>query len=114
MKSNRFAKRLRRDATLAEQKLWQQLRNRRLAGVKFRRQMPIGPYVVDFISLEQGLVIEVDGSQHGTQANQIHDKARTAYLNQQGFRVIRVWNNDVLGRLNSALDFILLSLHQSD
>ena len=114
MESNRFAKRLRRDATLAEQKLWQQLRNRRLAGVKFRRQMPIGPYVVDFISLEQGLVIEVDGSQHGTQANQIHDKARTAYLNQQGFRVIRVWNNDVLGRLNSALDFILLSLHQSD
>ncbi|MBL0644754.1 endonuclease domain-containing protein [Aeromonas veronii] len=114
MGSNRVAKRLRRDATQAEQKLWQQLRNRRLAGLKFRRQMPIGPYVVDFICLEQGLIIEVDGSQHGTQANQIHDETRTAYLNQQGFRVIRVWNNDVLGRLNSALDFILLSLHQSD
>lgn len=114
MESNLFAKRLRRDATQAEQKLWQQLRNRRLAGLKFRRQMPVGPYVVDFICLEQGLVIEVDGSQHRTQANQIHDKARAAYLNQQGFRVIRVWNNDVLGRLNSVLDFILLSLHQSD
>ena len=114
MESNLFAKRLRRDATQAEQKLWQQLRNRRLAGLKFRRQMPIGPYVVDFICLEQGLVIEVDGSQHRTQANQIHDKARAAYLNQQGFRVIRVWNNDVLGRLNSVLDFILLSLRQSD
>lgn len=114
MESNLFAKRLRRDATLAEQKLWQQLRSRRLAGLKFRRQMPIGPYVVDFICLEQGLVIEVDGSQHGTQTNQMHDEARTAYLNQQGFRVIRVWNNDVLGRLNSVLNFILLSLHQSD
>jgi very-short-patch-repair endonuclease len=114
MESNRFAKRLRRDATLAEQKLWQQLRNRRLAGVKFRRQMPIGLYVVDFICLEQGLVIEVDGSQHDEQVNQIHDETRTAYLNQQGFRVIRVWNNDVLSRLNSVLDFILLSLRQSD
>ncbi|HHQ4695661.1 endonuclease domain-containing protein [Aeromonas veronii] len=110
MESNRFAKRLRRDATLAEQKLWQHLRNRRLAGVKFRRQMPIGPYVVDFISLEQGLVIEVDGSQHGTQANQIHDEARTAYLNQQGFRVIRVWNNDVLSQMEVVLAHIWLSL----
>ena len=110
MESNRVAKRLRRDATQAEQKLWQQLRNRRLAGLKFRRQMPIGPYVVDFISLEQGLVIEVDGSQHGTLANQMHDEARTAYLNQQGFRVIRVWNNDVLSRMEVVLAHIWLSL----
>ncbi|MCF3097018.1 endonuclease domain-containing protein [Aeromonas australiensis] len=110
MESNGFAKRLRRDATLAEQKLWQQLRNHRLAGVKFRRQMPIGPYVVDFICLEQGLIIEVDGSQHGIQTNQMHDKARTAYLNQQGFRVIRVWNNDVLSRMEVVLTHIWLSL----
>ncbi|MFB2874478.1 endonuclease domain-containing protein [Aeromonas jandaei] len=110
MESNLFAKRLRRDATQAEQKLWQQLRNRRLAGLKFRRQMPIGPYVVDFICLEQGLIIEVDGSQHGTQANQMHDEARTAYLNQQGFRVIRVWNNDVLSRMEVVLAHIWLSL----
>ncbi len=110
MESNLFAKRLRRDATQAEQKLWQQLRNRRLAGLKFRRQMPIGPYVVDFICLEQGLVIEVDGSQHGTLANQMHDEARTAYLNQQGFQVIRVWNNDVLSRMEVVLAHIWLSL----
>ncbi|HHQ4689078.1 endonuclease domain-containing protein [Aeromonas veronii] len=110
MESNLFAKRLRRDATQAERKLWQQLRNRRLAGLKFRRQMPIGPYVVDFICLEQGLIIEVDGSQHGTQANQMHDEARTAYLNQQGFRVIRVWNNDVLSRMEVVLAHIWLSL----
>ncbi|HDZ8980580.1 endonuclease domain-containing protein [Aeromonas veronii] len=110
MESNRVAKRLRRDATQAEQKMWQQLRNRRLAGLKFRRQMPIGPYVVDFICLEQGLIIEVDGSQHGTLANQMHDEARTAYLNQQGFRVIRVWNNDVLSRMEVVLAHIWLSL----
>ncbi|MGY3882960.1 endonuclease domain-containing protein [Aeromonas veronii] len=110
MESNRVAKRLRRDATQAEQKLWQQLRNRRLTGLKFRRQMPIGPYVVDFICLEQGLIIEVDGSQHGTLANQMHDEARTAYLNQQGFRVIRVWNNDVLSRMEVVLAHIWLSL----
>ncbi|WP_447751102.1 endonuclease domain-containing protein [Aeromonas veronii] len=72
--------------------------------------MPIGPYVVDFICLEQGLVIEVDGSQHGTQTNQMHDEARTAYLNQQGFRVIRVWNNDVLSRMEVVLAHIWLSL----
>ena len=110
MESNRVAKRLRRDATQAEQKMWQQLRNRRLAGLKFRRQMPIGPYVVDFICLEQGLVIEVDGSQHGTQTNQMHDEARTGYLNQQGFRVIRVWNNDVLSRMEVVLAHIWASL----
>ena len=110
MESNLFAKRLRRDATQAEQKLWQQLRSRRLAGLKFRRQMPIGPYVVDFICLEQGLVIEVDGSQHEKLANQMHDEARTAYLNQQGFRVIRVWNNDVLNRMEVVLAHIWLSL----
>jgi len=88
-----FAKRMRREATLAEQKLWLQLRDRRLAGVKFRRQMPIGPYIVDFIS---------PGRQH--------DGARTAYLNQQGFRVIRVWNNDVLSRMEAVLKLLLLSL----
>ncbi|MEH8199529.1 endonuclease domain-containing protein [Aeromonas allosaccharophila] len=76
--------------------------------------LPIGPYVVDFICLEQGLVIEVDGSQHDEQAARKHDETRTAYLNQQGFRVIRVWNNDVLGRLNAVLDLIRLSLRQAD
>ncbi|WP_324005760.1 endonuclease domain-containing protein [Aeromonas hydrophila] len=110
MRTHPFAKRMRREATLAEQKLWLQLRDRRLAGVKFRRQMPIGPYIVDFISLEQRLIIEVDGSQHNEPAGRQYDDARTAYLNQQGFRVIRVWNNDVLSRMDVVLAHIWLSL----
>ena len=110
MRTHPFAKRMRREATLAEQKLWLQLRDRRLAGVKFRRQMPIGPYIVDFISLEQKLIIEVDGSQHNETAGRQNDGARTAYLNQQGFRVIRVWNNDVLSRMEAVLKLLLLSL----
>ncbi|MFH7525528.1 endonuclease domain-containing protein [Aeromonas sp. A5] len=110
MESNAFAKHLRHNSTLAEQRLWQQLRNRRLAGLKFRRQMPIGPYVVDFICLEQGLVIEVDGSQPNEPENQQYDAARTAYLNQAGLKVIRVWNNDVLGRMEAVLALIRLSL----
>ncbi|HHQ4702974.1 TPA: endonuclease domain-containing protein [Aeromonas hydrophila] len=110
MRTHPFAKRMRREATLAEQKLWQQLRDRRLAGVKFRRQMPIGPYIVDFISLERRLIIEVDGSQHNEPAGRHHDETRTAYLNQQGFQVIRVWNNDVLSRMEAVLAHIWLSL----
>ncbi|OBR42432.1 MULTISPECIES: endonuclease domain-containing protein [Aeromonas] len=110
MRTHPFAKRMRREATLAEQKLWLQLRDRRLAGVKFRRQMPIGPYIVDFISLEQRLIIEVDGAQHNEPAERQYDGARTTYLNQQGFRVIRVWNNDVLSRMEAVLELLLLSL----
>ena len=110
MKTHPFAKRLRVEATLAEQKLWFQLRNRRLLGLKFRRQLPIGPYIVDFVCLEQRRVIEVDGSQHRQPEGQRHDEARTAYLNREGFRVIRVWNNEVLGQMDAVLAFIRLSL----
>ena len=110
MKTHPFAKHLRTEATLAEQRLWFQLRNRRFEELKFRRQFPIGPYTVDFICLEQRLVIEVDGSQHNQQEGQQQDEARTAYLNGEGFRVIRVWNNEVLGQMDGVLAFIRLSL----
>ena len=110
MQTNPHAKRLRSEATLAEQKLWFQLRIRRFEGLKFRRQFPVGPYIVDFICLEQRLVIEVDGGQHNQPAEQFYDEARTAYLSCQGFNVIRVWNNDVLGRMNAVLAFIRQSL----
>ncbi|MGL6321427.1 DUF559 domain-containing protein [Aeromonas hydrophila] len=63
------------------------------------------------MSLEQRLIIEVDGSQHNEPAGRQYDGARTAYLNQQGFRVIRVWNNDVLNRMEAVLELLLLSLH---
>ncbi len=90
----RNARGLRREMTDAERSLWQHLRRRQLGGLKFRRQHPIGRYIVDFVCVEVGLVIEVDGGQHGVQ--QSYDESRTAWLEQRGYRVLRFWNNDVL------------------
>jgi very-short-patch-repair endonuclease len=91
-----LARILRRVPTDAEAKLWSRLRDRRLAGFKFRRQLPRGPYVLDLYCLEQKLVVEVDGGQHSEAAAQ--DAARTKYLERQGFIVVRFWNNDVLSQ----------------
>src|SRR5262252_6054822 len=88
------ARRLRRDATDAERHLWLALRDRRLTGYKFRRQRPIGPYIVDFVSIQHRLIIELDGSQH---ADNETDAARTAWLERYGWHVIGVWNNEVSG-----------------
>jgi very-short-patch-repair endonuclease len=83
------ARRLRRDATDAERRLWRILRDRRLEGYKFRRQRPIGPYVADFVSIRYRLIVEVDGSQHLDSAT---DARRTEWLERHGWRVVRVWN----------------------
>ena len=88
------ARQLRRKATDAERILWKQLRMRQLDAFKFRRQQPIGPYIVDFICLEQRLIIELDGGQHTDQAD--YDGKRTAWLKERGYRVLRYWNHDVL------------------
>lgn len=88
--------------TDAERKLWNHLRNRQLGGLKFRRQHPIGKYVVDFICFEKDIVIEVDGSQH--LENRIYDAERTECLEKQGFKVIRIWNNDVLNEIEAVLE----------
>jgi very-short-patch-repair endonuclease len=80
-----FARRLRREQTSVERKLWFALRSRRLNGFKFRRQQPIGPYIVDFVSFEARLVIELDGDQHGSTAAVAYDAARTAALAKDGF-----------------------------
>jgi len=87
------AKFLRRNATEAERKLWSLLRDRRLAGWKFRRQVPLGPYVVDFYCPAAKLVVEADGGQH---ADSRKDEIRTAWLERNGYRVKRYWNNDIL------------------
>ena len=100
------AREFRKNQTLAENKLWFVLRKRRFSQYKFRRQHVIGPYIVDFVCLKKKLVIEIDGSQHLD--NQEHDAARTFYLNQKGFRVIRFWNNQVLKEMN----FVLQKVHQ--
>jgi very-short-patch-repair endonuclease len=101
------AKRLRRDATDAETKMWQLLRGRRLAQFKFRRQTPVGGYILDFVCFERKLAIEVDGSQHFESTN---DASRDTILRREGFRVLRYWNNDVLQRPNAVLEDILAHL----
>ncbi|MBM4285441.1 MAG: endonuclease domain-containing protein [Deltaproteobacteria bacterium] len=90
--------------TDAERRLWYHLRNRRLGGCKFRRQYPVGPYIVDFICLEKNLVIEVDGGQHAE--NEAQDTERSAYLNKMGYRVVRFWNNEVLQETEAVLQAI--------
>ena|SRR5438105_4534160 len=103
LKSTRRARALRRRSTRAEWVLWLALRDRRLGGLKFTRQQPIGPYCVDFICREQRLVIEVDGGQHADSAS---DQRRDTHLNSLGYRVIRVWNNEVLGNLDGVLQML--------
>jgi very-short-patch-repair endonuclease len=102
------ARRLRRETTEAERRLWLVLRDRRLAGHKFRRQRPIGPYIADFVSIRSRLIIEIDGSQH---LDNVAGLRRTAWLERHGWRVIRVWNNDVSERLGTVAEYILNELH---
>ncbi len=101
-----FAKSLRANATDAEIMLWKLLRSRRLASMKFRRQVPIGPWIVDFFSFEQRLIVEADGSQHADSDN---DKRRDHNLSERGFRILRFWNNDILLRSQSVLEMIFCS-----
>ena len=102
-----FAKEMRSDATDAERLLWRHLRAHRFAASKFRRQQPIGHYIVDFVCLASRLIVEVDGGQHLESAR---DSGRDAWLRQQGFTVLRFWNNDVLQRTESVLEEILRHL----
>jgi very-short-patch-repair endonuclease len=88
------ARALRREATDAEARLWHALRARRLGGWRWRRQVPKGPFILDFFYAEAGLVLELDGGQHNDQA--VYDARRTAYLESLGLRVIRFWNGEVL------------------
>jgi very-short-patch-repair endonuclease len=102
------AKRMRHVPTDAESTLWRQLRAGRLADYKFKRQQPIGNFIVDFVCFSQKMVIEVDGGQHVDL--KIRDEARTAWLQAQGFRILRFWNNDVLQRRELVLKEILRQL----
>ena len=100
------AARLRRDMTDVERKLWLAVRDRRLGGFKFRRQATIGLFIVDFLCAESRLIVELDGGQHSEQA----DARRTAFLEKQGYRVIRFWNVDVIESFEGVLDMILAAL----
>jgi very-short-patch-repair endonuclease len=100
--------RLRAEMTDAEKKLWRHIRARQINGHYFRKQVEIGDYVVDFCCLKSRLVIEVDGGQHDARAAQ--DEARTRWLNGQGYRVIRFWNNEVLQNIDGVLQEVVRAL----
>lgn len=101
------ARTLRREMTEAERRLWGLIRDRRLGGAKFRRQVPMGPFIADFVSFEHRLVIEADGSQH---ADAPRDARRDAWLRANGFRVLRFWNIDILARPASVAEAILAAI----
>ena len=102
------ARRLRRDQTDVERALWFRLRDRRLNGLKFRRQVPIKSYVVDFCCESARLIIEIDGGQHVQQSEQ--DAKRTAELEAYGYLVLRFWNNDVLNNIEGVLETIVATV----
>jgi very-short-patch-repair endonuclease len=101
---NSKPRQLRQTLTDAERRMWSALRDRRLSKYKFRRQHPLGDFIVDFACTEYQLVIEVDGGQHSESAA---DTTRTAWLKSQGWRVLRFWNNDVLSNTDGVVETIL-------
>ena len=104
METIHFARELRNNMTDAEKKLWHHLKQRQIYGHKFRRQHPVGNYIADFVCLEKGLIIELDGGQHNENINA--DKIRTEFLNKQGFKVLRFWNNEVLKNIDGVKQVI--------
>ena len=101
------AKQMRSQSTDAEHRLWQVLRAHRFAGFKFRRQVPIDFYIADFVSFAERLIIELDGGQHAESAR---DERRDGFLRKQGFRVLRIWNNDLFTNEEGVAELILSAL----
>ena len=110
MEQREFAKHLRCHMTECENKLWRHLRAHRLNGEKFRRQQPIGPYVVDFVHFGARLIVEADGGQHNDSP---HDERRDAWLREQGFKVMRFWNNEIMSNLDGVLETVLAAAIES-
>lgn len=109
--SNRqFARAMRQEMTKAELRLWSRLRKPGLPGFRFQGQVPMGPYIVDFLCPEHRLVIEVDGGQHGLPEEERRDRRRDEWLREQGFRVLRFWNREILTNLNGVCEAIMASV----
>jgi very-short-patch-repair endonuclease len=106
---NENARKLRRDATDAERRLWSALRDRRLNGYRFRRQYPIGPFIADFACTKERVIMEADGGQHSDSKT---DSRRTAWLESQGWRVVRFRNNEILKNPEGVIDAILRELRR--
>lgn len=96
--------------TDAERVLWRELRSRQISGYKFRRQQPLGRFITDFVCFEKRLVIELDGGQHAEAEQLSYDAERSVWLEQNGYRVLRFWNHDVLQRLETVKQAIYLAL----
>ena len=111
MKNQRLvpnSKNLRTNLTDAEQKIWRHIRQRQLNNLKFRRQQIIGNYIVDFICFEKKLIIEIDGGQHTDE----NDRKRTNFLEKEGYKILRFWNNDVLNNIEGVLEKIFIDLNE--
>lgn len=104
------ARTLRRTSTDVEKKLWYHLRDRQLLGYKFRRQHPVGPYILDFACEASMLAVELDGGQHADAPHHARDAARTALLEKSGWQVVRFWNNDVNENIEGVLQTIASAL----
>jgi very-short-patch-repair endonuclease len=108
--STKTARELRNNLTDAESRLWQKLKRRQIATLKFRRQQPIGAFIVDFVCFERRVIVEVDGGQHAERV--LYDEQRTRWLEAQGYLVLRFWNNDVLASTEAVAQAILDVMEQ--
>lgn len=108
-----FAKKLRNNLTDAEKRLWYFLRAKQIGGLKFRRQAPVGPYIVDFVCFSKKLVIELDGGQHADAIHVTKDAARDAWLTAEGFTVLRFWDNEIFQNMDGVGEKIIKTLTPS-
>jgi very-short-patch-repair endonuclease len=108
----KYAKILRKNATIAERKLWNRLNAKQLEGLKFRRQQPIENIIVDFVNFDKKIVIEVDGGQHAKDKNK--DRRRDKQIEEKGYKVLRFWNNDVIKNTDEVLEQITQKCFEKD
>ncbi len=107
------ARSLRKNMTDSERLLWAKLRNRRFAGFKFRRQVPLGPFIADFVCFDRRLILEFDGGQHAEAQQQEYDRARTDWLEKNGFQVVRFWNHELWQEGDAVEELIWQPLQKS-
>lgn len=100
---NILARNLRKNSTIQEKRLWNLLKNHKFHGLKFKRQQPVGNYIVDFICKEAKIIIEVDGGQHNEMENIEADNVRTVFLESKGYKVIRFWNNEIYENIEGVI-----------
>ncbi|MDA8165987.1 MAG: DUF559 domain-containing protein [Desulfobacteraceae bacterium] len=112
MQASTRAKELRRNQTEAAKAFWYRVRNRSLGGWKFRRQVPIGAYIADFVCMAARLIVEIDGGQHAER--KLHDQEHECFLRDEGYTVVRFWNNDVLGNMDGVLSTLSMALSRAD